>query len=63
MTGSYNNFFRIFDLQTKKDVTLEASRENTHLKSLLKPRKVSFQTDRIATGYDVILKLLDQSNR
>jgi len=41
MTGSYNNFFRVFDLETKKDVTLEASRENNRLKGLLKPKKLS----------------------
>lgn len=26
MTGSYNNFFRVFDRETQHDVTLEASR-------------------------------------
>lgn len=41
MTGSYNNFFRVFDCNTKKDVTLEASRENSKPKALLKPKKVS----------------------
>ncbi|XP_052269745.1 serine/threonine-protein phosphatase 2A 55 kDa regulatory subunit B alpha isoform-like isoform X3 [Dreissena polymorpha] len=40
MTGSYNNFFRMFDRESKKDVTLEASRENVKPKTVLKPRKV-----------------------
>ncbi|XP_064828865.1 serine/threonine-protein phosphatase 2A 55 kDa regulatory subunit B beta isoform-like isoform X2 [Oncorhynchus masou masou] len=40
MTGSYNNFFRMFDRSTKKDVTLEASRENSKPRAILKPRKV-----------------------
>ncbi|XP_042181920.1 serine/threonine-protein phosphatase 2A 55 kDa regulatory subunit B beta isoform-like [Oncorhynchus tshawytscha] len=40
MTGSYNNFFRMFDRNTKKDVTLEASRENSKPRAILKPRKV-----------------------
>uniref|UniRef100_A0A0A9WJ41 Serine/threonine-protein phosphatase 2A 55 kDa regulatory subunit B n=1 Tax=Lygus hesperus TaxID=30085 RepID=A0A0A9WJ41_LYGHE len=40
MTGSYNNFFRMFDRNTKRDVTLEASRDIAKPKTLLKPRKV-----------------------
>ncbi|XP_037780529.1 serine/threonine-protein phosphatase 2A 55 kDa regulatory subunit B alpha isoform isoform X2 [Penaeus monodon] len=40
MTGSYNNFFRMFDRTTKRDVTLEASRETAKPRTLLKPRKV-----------------------
>ncbi|WAR22247.1 2ABA-like protein [Mya arenaria] len=40
MTGSYNNFFRMFDRESKRDVTLEASRENVKPKTVLKPRKV-----------------------
>ncbi|XP_004631307.1 serine/threonine-protein phosphatase 2A 55 kDa regulatory subunit B beta isoform isoform X5 [Octodon degus] len=40
MTGSYNNFFRMFDRNTKRDVTLEASRENSKPRAILKPRKV-----------------------
>jgi len=44
MTGSYNNFFRIFDVESKKDVTLEASRENSRPKGLLKPKKISNST-------------------
>ncbi|KAL5021485.1 hypothetical protein ScPMuIL_000640 [Solemya velum] len=40
MTGSYNNFFRMFDRDAKRDITLEASRENTKPRTVLKPRKV-----------------------
>lgn len=41
MTGSYNNFFRMFDRNTKREVTLEASRDIAKPKTFLKPRKVS----------------------
>ena len=42
MTGSYNNFFRMFDRsESKREVTLEASREHMKPLQLLKPRKVS----------------------
>uniref|UniRef100_A0A7N6AD35 Serine/threonine-protein phosphatase 2A 55 kDa regulatory subunit B n=1 Tax=Anabas testudineus TaxID=64144 RepID=A0A7N6AD35_ANATE len=41
MTGSYNNFFRMFDRGYRQDVTLEASRENSKPRSVLKPRKIS----------------------
>lgn len=41
MTGSYNNFFRMLDRTTKRDVTLEASRDVAKPKMVLKPRKVS----------------------
>lgn len=41
MTGSYNNFFRMFDRGYRQDITLEASRENSKPRSILKPRKVS----------------------
>lgn len=40
MTGSYNNFFRMFDRGHRRDVTLEASRENSKPMQVLKPRKV-----------------------
>nr|XP_061800489.1 serine/threonine-protein phosphatase 2A 55 kDa regulatory subunit B alpha isoform-like [Nerophis lumbriciformis] len=40
MTGSYNNFFRMFDRGQRRDVTLEASRENIKPMQVLKPRKV-----------------------
>merc|ERR1719245_2991498 len=41
MTGSYNNFFRMFDRNSRKEVTFEASREIAKPKTMLKPRKVS----------------------
>jgi len=41
MTGSYNNFFRMFDRTTKRDAILEASRDIAKPKTILKPRKVS----------------------
>merc|ERR1712088_968320 len=40
MTGSYNNFFRMFDRNSRKGVTFEASREIAKPKTMLKPRKV-----------------------
>ncbi|XP_041317047.1 serine/threonine-protein phosphatase 2A 55 kDa regulatory subunit B delta isoform [Pyrgilauda ruficollis] len=40
MTGSYNNFFRTFDRNTRRDTTLEASRESSKPRAILKPRKV-----------------------
>ena len=41
-TGSYNNFFRMFERSGRKEVTFEASREIAKPKTMLKPRKVSF---------------------
>jgi len=41
MTGSYNNFFRLFDRDSKSDTTFESSREAIRPGSVLKPRKVS----------------------
>ena len=40
MTGSYNSFFRMFDRDSKRDFTLEACREITKPRTVLKPRKV-----------------------
>ncbi|NXD29538.1 2ABD phosphatase, partial [Spelaeornis formosus] len=40
MTGSYNNFFRTFERSTRRDTTLEASRESSKPRAVLKPRKV-----------------------
>ena len=40
MTGSYNNFFRMFDRDSKRDSTLEACREITKPRTVLKLRKV-----------------------
>ena len=42
MTGSYNNFFRMFDRSSRKEVTYEASKEIAKPKTILKPRKVRF---------------------
>ena len=39
-TGSYNNFFRMFERSGRKEVTFEASREIAKPKTMLKPRKV-----------------------
>ncbi|KAK2705458.1 serine/threonine-protein phosphatase 2A 55 kDa regulatory subunit B delta isoform-like [Artemia franciscana] len=40
LTGSYNNFFRMFDRTTAKDVTLEATREIARPRTVLKPKKL-----------------------
>lgn len=40
MTGSYNNFFRIFDRHSKRNVLLEASKDVARPKTVLKPKKV-----------------------
>lgn len=39
LTGSYNNFFKIFDRSSKRDIMLEASKDVTKC-NVLKPRKV-----------------------
>ncbi|XP_002170565.2 serine/threonine-protein phosphatase 2A 55 kDa regulatory subunit B alpha isoform isoform X2 [Hydra vulgaris] len=41
MTGSYNNFFRIFNREQKSGVCLEATRENMRPKQLLKAKKIT----------------------
>jgi len=51
MTGSYNNFFRMFDRSGKRDVTLEASRETAKPRTLLKPRKVYYLSERSSTDW------------
>ena len=43
MTGSYNNFFRMFDRSSRKEVTYEASKEIAKPKTILKPRKVRYE--------------------
>jgi serine/threonine-protein phosphatase 2A regulatory subunit B len=40
MTGTYNNFFRIFDRESKTDVALEATRDNMKPRQVLKPRRI-----------------------
>ena len=44
MTGSYNNFFRMFDRQNKKDVTFESCKEIAKPRTILKPKRVSWST-------------------
>ncbi|KAL5471606.1 hypothetical protein EMCRGX_G029735 [Ephydatia muelleri] len=41
ITGTYNNFFRIFDRQTKDDYCYEASRDMTTLGQILRHKKVT----------------------
>lgn len=41
MTGSYNNFFKIFNRLDKREVMLEASKDIARPRTVLKPRKVS----------------------
>lgn len=41
LTGSYNNFFRIFNREQKSGVCLEATRENARPKQQLKQKKVT----------------------
>ena len=41
MTGSYNNFFKIFDRHSKREIMLEASKEIAKPRTVLKARKVS----------------------
>lgn len=40
MTGSYNNFFKIFDRSNRRDVTFEASKDIIRPRVPLKPKKV-----------------------
>ena len=40
MEIDFNWYFRMFDRNTRKEVTLEASREVAKPKTMLKPRKV-----------------------
>lgn len=40
MTGSYNNFFKIFDRHSKREVLLEASKDIARPRTVLKPKKV-----------------------
>lgn len=61
MTGSYNNFFRVFDRSTKRDLTLEAARDIAKPKTLLKPRKVSI-TDFFLNPRVWIVRLFGREN-
>lgn len=40
MTGAYNSFFRMFDRETGRGVTLEAWRENSKPRAVLRTRRV-----------------------
>lgn len=40
VTGTYNDFFRIFDRDNRKDVTLGVSKSNSKSQQLLRPKKV-----------------------
>lgn len=42
MTGSYNNFFKVFNRKTKKDIMFEASKDCATPNTILKQRKVRF---------------------
>lgn len=48
LSGSYNNFFRMFERSGRKEVTFEASREIAKPKTMLKPRKVGIQSNFLA---------------
>lgn len=47
----------MFDRNTKRDVTLEASRENSKPRAILKPRKVQHCSSTQATPYLEVLSL------
>lgn len=44
MTGSYNNFFKVFNRKTKREVMFEAAKDCTTMNSILKQRKVIHST-------------------
>lgn len=54
MTGSYNNFFKMFDRTTNKETIFETCRDNIKPKQVLKPRKVSFSTNLIFYRISII---------
>ncbi len=41
LTGSYNNFYRIFNREQKSALCLEATRENMRPRQPLKPKKIT----------------------
>lgn len=61
MTGSYNNFFHIFDRKTGGDLCLEASREFTKPRQILKPRRVAVSGKRKKD--DITIECLDFSHK
>lgn len=61
MTGSYNNFFHIFDRNDKQDVCLEASREFSKPRQILKPCRVAVTGKRKKD--DITVECLDFSHK
>uniref|UniRef100_A0A1B6C2V2 Serine/threonine-protein phosphatase 2A 55 kDa regulatory subunit B n=1 Tax=Clastoptera arizonana TaxID=38151 RepID=A0A1B6C2V2_9HEMI len=61
MTGSYNNFFSVFDTITKRDILLEATRDIAQPKTVLKPKRVS-NTNRRKNG-EVNVDSLDYNKK
>lgn len=61
MTGSYNNFFHIFDRSDKTDICLEASREFSKPRQILKPRRVTVTGKRKKD--DITVECLDFSHK
>lgn len=67
LTGTYNDFFRIFDRDNHKDVTLGVSNGNFKSQQLLRPKKVflsgpknrkdEINVDAIDTGKKVLSTL------
>ncbi|KAL1261487.1 hypothetical protein QQF64_006752 [Cirrhinus molitorella] len=53
MTGAYNNYFRMFDRASRRDVTLEASREVCKRRAVLQPRRVCVGKKRKDTDVSV----------
>lgn len=53
MTGAYNNYFRMFDRASRRDVTLEASRELCKRRAVLQPRRVCVGRKRKETDVSV----------
>jgi len=61
LTGSYNNHFRLFDRDTQRDVTFEASRHISKPKHPLKPQRVSHGNKRKKN--EVSVDVLDFSRK
>ena len=61
MTGSYNNFFHIFDRSDKQDICLEASPEFSKPRQILKPRRVAVTGKRKKD--DIAVECLDFSHK
>ena len=61
MTGSYNNFFHIFDRSDKQDICLEASPEFSKPRQVLKPRRVAVTGKRKKD--DIAVECLDFSHK